>query len=96
MPRFLAAHTLPTTGPDTTWRKDLTRLATIAHDMGVRPIETYYSHERMRAYTIYDAADAQTIQRAHERARLTRPDEIVEVEQIYTELLAEPRRERFA
>lgn len=92
MPRFLAAHPLARHAPVDTWRDELTRIARAAREVGIHPVETFYSAERGRAYTIYDAPDADSIRRLHETAKASPPDDIITGERIYTELLAEPRR----
>lgn len=96
MPHFLVTHRLGPHAVDAGWRQTLTELARAAHELGVRPVETFYSDERLIAYTIYDAADAESIRNVHERARIGPPTDIVETERVHTELLHEPRRERFA
>lgn len=92
MPRFLVAHRLALRAPGDTWREELTRLARAAREVGVRPIETFYSADRSLAYTLYEAADGDSIRRLHERAAASPPDDVLRGEQIFTELLVEPRR----
>lgn len=92
MPRFLAIHPLAPRAATSTWREELTRLAEAARDEGVRPIETFYSADRSLAYTLYDAPSPESIRHVHELSSTAPPDDILRGENIYTELLAGPRR----
>jgi hypothetical protein len=96
MPYFLVTHRLGVAAVETGWRETLTALAQASHELGIRPVETFYSDERLIAYTLYEAPDAESIRAAHERARIGAPTEIVETERVHTDLLYEPRRQRFA
>lgn len=91
--RFLAVHEL---SPDSTAadvRVQLERVAEASHALGLSPAETFFSLENHKAYTIYDVGDARTIQRAFESVGVPTV-EVVGGEQVFTELLDEPRRNR--
>lgn len=92
MPRFLAIHRLAPSAPGDSWRDELERIARAAREVGVRPIETFYSADRSLAYTLYEARDPAQIRTLHEDAAASLPDDVLRGEQIFTELLAGPRR----
>lgn len=96
MARFLAIHHIEPQAPDGSWREKLTRLAEESLDVGLHPVETVYSRARGVAYTFYEAPDAESIRRLHMKAFATPPDDVMEADRVYPELLAEPRRDRYA
>jgi hypothetical protein len=94
MKRFLVIHPMPDPPGVRGWRDELARLARRAHDAGLHPIETFYTAERGLAYTLYEAPDAGSIRKLHERVGLAAPHDVLSAERVYPELLAEPRRDR--
>jgi hypothetical protein len=94
MHRYLAVHRLGEHSPEGEWKDELARLAQRAHERGIRALETFYSAERGLAYTLYDAPSEVSVVQLHESAAVALPDDIHPAERVYTELLAEPRRDR--
>lgn len=94
MRRYLAVHRLPENAASGDWKGELTRLVERGHDVGIRAVETFYSAERGVAYTLFEAPDAASVANLHRSAALPAPDDVLPAERVFTELLAEPRRDR--
>ena len=87
MHRFLAVHRLGEHSPEGEWKDELARLARRAHEVGIRPVETFYSADRGLAYTLYEARDPDSVRKLHEDAALSLPDDVIAAERVYTDLL---------
>lgn len=91
MQKFLALHDLA--DGEAMKRDALTRLAEASHDLGVRPVETFYSPGRDSAYTLFEANSVEEVRRAAELAGLHALD-VVPTERVFTELLDRPHKAR--
>ena len=90
--RFLAINDLPgATAAEVRGRFE--RLVEEGRALGLRPVETFYSLERGRAYT-YVEGDAEDHVRAMCAAAGLPVVDVVPGERLYTELLDEPKRYR--
>lgn len=69
----------------------LERFSNEARDIGFRPHETFVTFDGREAVTYAEAANAEDIVTAHQRAGLPAP-RVYEGERIFTELLSEPHR----
>lgn len=94
MNRFLAIVHL-TDARQYRWHADFEALAREAKHRGLHPVETLVDPEHLVAYTLWEPATAATVRDAHAAGGLP-ASEVVEVVRLHTELLAEPRRERYA
>lgn len=93
MERFLVIHPVPLGSGEAEVREVLGRLARTAHDMGLHAVETVYSTEAGKAYSLIEGADHEAVRDVAERAGVT-SFEIYRAEQIHPDLLDEPRRAR--
>ena len=90
--RFLAINELPG-ADDAEVLARLERLVERGHALGLRPLETFYSIERGRAYTYVEGDTEESVRAMCAAAGLPVVD-VVPGERLYTELLDEPKRYR--
>ena len=88
---FIAIHDVPSGMIRSEFHAALERLAHEARDLGFRPKETFVTFDGREVVTYVQAASAEDIIIAHERAGLPTP-RVHEGERIFTELLSEPHR----
>jgi hypothetical protein len=89
---FLAIHDIAAPSePDV--RRALERVTEEAHHRGLRPVETFYSLDRRRAYTYVVGDTPERVREAFAAAGVPGVD-VVPGRRLYTELLDEPRRSR--
>lgn len=89
--RFLAITPIPSAWDRDELLRRLERVARDARDVGIHPLETFYSMDRHEAYTLIDAVGPDEVRRLCERAGFDA--QVVAADRIHTELLAEPRRD---
>lgn len=89
---FLAIHDVSGV-PAEEVERALERVAAASHHAGIRPVETFYSPERGRAYTYFEASTDAQVRDACAAARLDAVD-VAETRRVFTELLSEARRDR--
>lgn len=71
----------------------LTRVAQRAHDIGIRPVETFFSLERDQVIELFEAGTEAQVREAFVGAGLPTPD-VFPGDRVHTGLLDEPRRAR--
>lgn len=92
MRRFLVTHELAE--GEAGKREDLTRLARVCHEAGLRPVETFYQATGGgSAYTLFEANDENDVLSATRRAGL-RAHDVMPAERVFTDLLDRPRKAR--
>ncbi len=95
MPRYMDTHEVPPDVTEAEIKKRLERLAELSSAFGVRGVETFYNVALGRIHCIIEAVDEESVVEAHEGSDLPVTG-IMPVECVYTELLHEPRRDRYA
>jgi hypothetical protein len=93
--RFLAIQELPPEASPREVTEAFERVTEQAHHLGLRPVETFYSLQRRRAYTYVESDTEERLREAFAAAGPTLPlVEVVPGERLYTDLLDEPHRYR--
>lgn len=92
-PRFLAIEPIPLEISAGDVRQRFEALARTSHELGIRPLETFYTQREGVAYTLFEAVDEESVISAHELAGLANV-RVAPAERMYPDLLDEPRRAR--
>ncbi|HVL87419.1 MAG TPA: hypothetical protein VM681_05350 [Candidatus Thermoplasmatota archaeon] len=90
--RYLCVFRIPRSFTVETFRESMVSVATEAHRRGARALETFYSIDGGRAYTLFEADGPGTVQEVCAAAGFSA--EVVPGDRLHTELLDEPRRTR--
>lgn len=91
--RFLAVEPIPLDLSPEDVRARFEALARHAHEVGARPLETFYSMREGESYTLFEAGSEDDVRRAHLLAGWAAM-RIAPAERLYPDLMDEPRRAR--